>query len=168
MYRCRTVPENPIKIFSRVTYECIINCKIPFTKYVSTRPTRIARRIDIPPVQLKLPYMADLSMILLIRLWSHFNPRVKPSAIFRNVYLCHAWPNARSKLTDLSQFAYIAYTNLVSILHEANIGPFDVLNVRRVIELYLKSDFILKVYFNQTLATPCMTTAYTVRNLMAI
>ena len=41
---------------------------------------------------------------------------------------------------------------MVSTLLEADVGPFEVLNVRRVLELCLKSEVTLKVYFKHTVA----------------
>ena len=37
--------------------------------------------------------------------------------------------------------------SVVSTLLEADIGPFEILNVGRVLELCLKSEVTLKVYF---------------------
>ena len=45
---------------------------------------------------------------------------------------------------------------LVSTLLEADVGPFEVLNVRQVLELCLKSEVTLKVYFKQTVAMTIM------------
>ena len=45
---------------------------------------------------------------------------------------------------------------MVSTLLEADVGPFEVLNVRQVLELCLKSEVTLKVYFKQTVAMTIM------------
>ena len=45
---------------------------------------------------------------------------------------------------------------MVSTLLESDVGPFEVLNVRRVLELCLKSEVALKVYFKQTVAIAIM------------
>ena len=41
---------------------------------------------------------------------------------------------------------------MVSTLLESDVGSFEVLNVRQVLELCLKSEVTLKVYFKQTVA----------------
>ena len=45
---------------------------------------------------------------------------------------------------------------MVSTLLEADVGPFEVLNVRRVLDLCLKSEVTLNVYFKQTVAMAIM------------
>ena len=45
---------------------------------------------------------------------------------------------------------------MVSTLPEEDVGPFEVLNVSQVLDLYLKSEVTLKVYFKQTVAMVIM------------
>ena len=45
---------------------------------------------------------------------------------------------------------------MVSTLLEADVGPFEVLNVRRVLKRCIKLKVTLKVYFKQTVAMAIM------------
>ena len=79
-------------------------------------------------------------LFVLYRLWSHLNPRF--FGIFTFVVL--DWKRISKR--------FVGIICSVSTLLEADIGPFEVLNVGRLLEYWLKSGVTLNVYFKLAVA----------------